>query len=197
MISLEIGFDRCPSPHVAIGQILALRGRDVFLLAIDEAPDLVALNAAHLHTADMLIMIGGANLARVDHQLDHGVLARARQAGNGADRATLAQKVQNAGALGGGQLFHWFIVVHFALHKTVYVDFVVRFALQDTYGKDRHPSDTHHGGRKAGLRRSRRLSRHPRFFVGARASATGRYPRPGKRRAQNSIHKPNPFRRHR
>jgi len=54
----------------------------------------------------MLVMIGGARFAGVDHQLDNGVLARAGYAGHGSNRASFAQKMEDAGAVGGGKLFH-------------------------------------------------------------------------------------------
>jgi hypothetical protein len=54
----------------------------------------------------MLVVIGGARFTSIDHQFDDRVLARPDHAGHGSDRATLTQQVENAGAVGGGKLFH-------------------------------------------------------------------------------------------
>ena len=51
-------------------------------------------------------MIGRACFSSIDKQLSNRVLARARQARNGADRLAFAEKVKDAGAFLSGQLVH-------------------------------------------------------------------------------------------
>ena len=103
---LGVGIDRRPGPGIARTVRRSLRRRDVLLFRIGEAPNFIDLDALGREIAYMLIVIGRARLAGIDHQLDDGVLARAGQPCDGSDRAALAKQVEDAGAVGGRELFH-------------------------------------------------------------------------------------------
>ena len=103
---LAIGVERHPRPGVpgALGDLL--RACDVLHLGVDEAPDLIDLDPLRLHAPNVLAMVGHADLAGIDQELRHRVLADTRKAGDSPDRRALTEEVQDAGAIGGGELVH-------------------------------------------------------------------------------------------
>lgn len=103
---LRIGVDRGPGPDVAIGQIQPLGASDVLLLGRDEGPDLIDLDALRRQAAHVLVVVGRARLAGIFQELGDRVLAGAGNASDRADRATLAEKVQDARAVFGRELVH-------------------------------------------------------------------------------------------
>jgi len=109
-----IGFNRRPSPSVAGAIGRGLRGRNVLLLGVGEAPNFVDLYALGLHVAHVGVVIGRARLPSVDKEFRDRVLARARKARDGADRLAFAEKVKDAGALFCGQLVHEFKMTYFS-----------------------------------------------------------------------------------
>ena len=103
---LAVGVERHPCPGVpgALGGLLRLGY--VLLFGVDEAPDLIDLNPLRPHASNVLVMVGHADLAGVGQELRHRVLAGTREAGDSTDRGALAQEVQDAGAIGCGELVH-------------------------------------------------------------------------------------------
>lgn len=93
---LRVRIDRGPSPSVS----RAIRGRlgvrNVLLLGVGEAPNLVDLDALRRHAPDVGVVIGHARLASIDQEFDDGVLAGAGQSRHGADRLPFTEKVENA-----------------------------------------------------------------------------------------------------
>ena len=105
---LGVRVDSGPSPRVASIGRRSRRGRNVLLLGVGEAPNFIDLNTLRRDVAHVGVMVGPTHLAGVDQKFGDGILARARDAGNGADRLAFAEKVEDAGAIFGGQLVHAF-----------------------------------------------------------------------------------------
>ena len=103
---LRIRVQRGPRPGVAsaIGRGLGIR--NVLLFGVDERPNLVDLNSLRLHPPDVLVVEGSAELASVLEQLRDRVDAHVRNAGDRPHGRSLAEHVEDLGALGDRQLVH-------------------------------------------------------------------------------------------
>ena len=91
---LRVGVDRSPRPTVASTIRGGLRARDILLLAANETPDFIPLNAPGLHVADGLVMECLTGSARVRH------------AGDRTHGRSLAEHGEDLDTLGMGQLVH-------------------------------------------------------------------------------------------
>jgi hypothetical protein len=101
-----IGVKRSPGPHVAVAELPALVGGEVFCLRVAEGPDFVALDALRREVTDVLIVVASAHRAEIRQQLNHGVLRNARHADRGADGAAFNESRNHAYPISRGQLFH-------------------------------------------------------------------------------------------
>jgi hypothetical protein len=59
--------------------------RDVLFFGVAEAPNLIALDAARMNTADGGIVMGSTGFAEIAKQLQDGLLANASHPSNGTD----------------------------------------------------------------------------------------------------------------
>jgi hypothetical protein len=82
---LRVRVDGDPRPHVAVVHVAALVGRHVLLLAADERPNLVALDALARQVAHHAVLMDRADGAEIDQQLRDGVLRHARHPHGRAD----------------------------------------------------------------------------------------------------------------
>ena len=80
--------------------------RDVLFLAANEAPNLIKLKALAGQVADVLVVIGCEDRARIGQQLNQRVLAGAGEAGDRADAHTLDHHAEDLGALFEGECIH-------------------------------------------------------------------------------------------
>src|SRR5947209_1960226 len=64
---LGIGVDRGPRPYIAIGEV-PLGGRNVLLLAVNECPDFIDLNALAGEVAEHAILIPKSGPSGIDQQ---------------------------------------------------------------------------------------------------------------------------------
>lgn len=103
---LRIRVNRGPRPRVARAIRCCLRLRYVLLLGVGERPNLIDLHPPRLDVADVLVVVGGAHLARVHQQLCDRVLAGARYPRDRADRHALTEKLEDARAVVCGKLVH-------------------------------------------------------------------------------------------
>lgn len=103
---LRIGFDTGPGPCVASAFGGGLGALDVALLGVGEAPNLIDLNTPSLHAADLLIVEAGAEFAGINQQLRDRVDARVSQSRDRPHGRSLAQQVEDLGALGVRKLVH-------------------------------------------------------------------------------------------
>ena len=104
---LAVGFDRGPGPAIADRRIAgAFAGRRVLLLGVNEAPNLVALDAARLHTAHVLVVVFERSFAGLAQQLVHCVDGAADRPLDRPHGHALTQEREDLGALGEGQLVH-------------------------------------------------------------------------------------------
>lgn len=105
---LGIGAYRGPSPHITGHIGGGLRGGNVLGLGIDEAPNLIDLDAPAGEVPKGCELVDRADLARVDQQLRDGVLAGIRQPRRGADAVPLHEAAEDHGAGPSVQLVHGF-----------------------------------------------------------------------------------------
>ena len=91
--------ERRPGPHVARDFRGGLGRRDVLLLAVAKAPNLIALNTFGGDIANVLIMVGGAGVASLDKQLGHSVEGNPDHAGDRPHGRPLDQHVEDLDAL--------------------------------------------------------------------------------------------------
>ena len=103
---LRIGVQANPRPNVSSAFRSGLRPCDVLLLGVNESPSLIDLNALGCEVADVLVMIGHADLANGAQELGDGILRNASGSADGADRHALAKQVNDTGAIGSRKLFH-------------------------------------------------------------------------------------------
>src|SRR6202011_3256108 len=100
---LRISADRNPCPHVPGCLWRGLGEHDVALLGINEAPDLIELDALAGQVAEHLVLIGRARLAGIDRQLVYGVDRNVSYATGRTKTVSLDQQIEDMSALGNGQ----------------------------------------------------------------------------------------------
>ena len=96
---LRVGIQRGVGPDVALA---VLRG--VLRLRPNERPNLVGLDPLGLEVAKHYVLIGLAELADLHEQLEDGGLCCARQASGRPDGVACAERPDDVGATGVGQL---------------------------------------------------------------------------------------------
>lgn len=72
--------------------------RQILLLAPDERPDLIALNPFAGQVPQHFILVRRTSAAKLNQQLDHGILCRPSYADGGADGVSLNQAADYSGA---------------------------------------------------------------------------------------------------
>jgi hypothetical protein len=102
---LRIRINRCPRPNVAPSELLLLCG-DVLLFRSHEAPDFVALETAHRHTAHSAVMEVSANAANLTQETGDCVLRYPSDPNRAADAVSFAKAPNDLCALGCAKLFH-------------------------------------------------------------------------------------------
>ena len=65
----------------------------------------------------MLIVIGDAGFAGIDHQIENGIFADAQKARDGANRIAVADEMQDTRALFTGELAHALLNRHMRLKR--------------------------------------------------------------------------------
>jgi hypothetical protein len=73
---------------------------------MNETPDFIDLDALARQVAENPVLVVAERLSGILQQLDDGVLAGTRHAGNSAERNALSHHSEDFGALGGGELVH-------------------------------------------------------------------------------------------
>lgn len=103
---LGICADRRPRPHVTNAELATHFFRDVLLLRINEAPNLIALETLARQVAQSLVLVRGAGRSDIDEQLGHGIDGAVSEAAGGAEAGTFDEKAEDLGALCCCQLVH-------------------------------------------------------------------------------------------
>jgi hypothetical protein len=88
---LRVRIDRDESPHVAVAEDAPILGTDVLRLGVAEAPDFVNLEASTGKVPKHAVLVGGARVAKLDQELQDGVLRHARHAHRAVDGVALDQ----------------------------------------------------------------------------------------------------------
>ena len=102
----RVGADRNPSPHVARRLRRGLGEHDLALLGVDEAPNLVELDALARQIAEGLVLIGQTGFASIDQQLVDGVYRDIGKPTSRAKAVPLNKRVEDLGAFGDRQPVH-------------------------------------------------------------------------------------------
>lgn len=89
-----------------------LLGCDVLLLAIDEGPNLIALNAAHAKIAHIGIVEGSTGTAKVFQKFQDGVLRNSGHPTGGVNRHALHQARDYLGLAISFQAIHKGLMLH-------------------------------------------------------------------------------------
>lgn len=92
---LGIRVNRNPGPNIAESEFSLLGFWNVCGLGINERPNLVALNPARFHVADMLVMIHGTGSPNRNEQARDRVSSNASQPARGADRVSFNEATDN------------------------------------------------------------------------------------------------------
>src|SRR5260221_516738 len=103
---LAIGVQSYPSPHVASYALVRDLLRHVLLLAADECPDFIDLNALRLDVANSKVLVFGARRTNFFEQPKDCAFRNAGKPCRGADRATLYQRRYYRNFLFRSQLVH-------------------------------------------------------------------------------------------
>jgi hypothetical protein len=96
---LCISVNRRPGPNVAPSELLLLRS-DVLLFRSHEAPDFVALETAHRHSAHSAVMEVSANAANLTQETGDCVLRYSGDPNRAANAVSFAEAPNNLCALG-------------------------------------------------------------------------------------------------
>ena len=103
---MRVGVERGPRPNIASALRRGLRGRDVLLLGVAEAPNFVALDALARNAAHGRIMELSADRAGFGEELVDRVDAHVGDAADRPHRRAFAEHREDLDALGEGQLVH-------------------------------------------------------------------------------------------
>jgi hypothetical protein len=103
---LRVSIDCRPRPNVADPRNALKLLRDIALLRVDEAPNLVALNTLARQVAKVLVLVVEARRANVAEKLIDCVPAYTCHASNSAEAVSLAEHVEDAGAFFVVQFVH-------------------------------------------------------------------------------------------
>src|SRR5690606_8187517 len=103
---LGIRINRGPRPHIANAVLAAHFLWDVLLLAVDEAPDFIALDALARQVPQGLVLILRSGATNVHQQLGHGVDRAVREAGSGPEAGPFHQKAEDLSALCQREFVH-------------------------------------------------------------------------------------------
>ena len=93
-------------PNVSVARRSLELLRDVFLLGVAVAPDLVGLDHLAGEVYQHAVLILGAGIPEVDKQLRDRVLGRAGHSNRGADAVALDQASDDLGTLPCGEAIH-------------------------------------------------------------------------------------------
>ena len=100
---LGVGVDRREGPDVAHAKLSLPLGGDVLRLGVDEAPNLVHLDALAGEIDQGLVLEADASLSDLPPELHDGVFGDASDTGGGADAATLYQGRDDLDSLRGAE----------------------------------------------------------------------------------------------
>jgi hypothetical protein len=182
---LRIAIQRGPRPRIASPFRGSLGVRNVLLLGVGEAPDLVALDPSGPHADDVLVVILRARLARIDQQLVDRDLAHIGKACRRTDAVTLHEAAEDQGAGFGVELVHFGLssickhITHCAsILQALYRDYRASIRGDEPMtdiDDAEHPKDP--AKSRAGHARSKSLSPEARAEI-ARKAAQARWAKP-------------------